>query len=151
MADSLADNQSYIRFSDKESGQVLVANFRLPGKAQTRANYEFGAGGISFATKNEAARARQAALDILEREEGRNSPNFKLMSKTKPAKTQSGFDSSETLFTFKETAKKFIREHVEKFNPVKSVGEARKADENKFWVEKRRIRETQEHFSRSDS
>ena len=115
---------------------MLVANFRLPGKVQTRANYEFGAGGISFATKNEAARARQAALDILEREEGRDSPTFKLMMKTKPAKTQRGFDSSETLFTFKEKAKQFIKEHVTKFNPVKRAGEARKSDENKFWVRK---------------
>ena len=50
------------------------------------------------------------------------------MKKTRPKKTQLGFDSKLIMHTFKETAVEYIQDHVKWYNPKKPQGAQRKVN-----------------------
>ena len=53
---------------------------------------------------------------------------YKDMKKTRPKKTQLGFDSKLIMHTFKETAVEYIQDHVKWYNPKKPQGAQRKVN-----------------------
>ena len=51
--------KSFARFQNHETGDVVVANFKLGGKIDERLTYEFGYNKVNFKTKEEALDAKK--------------------------------------------------------------------------------------------
>ena len=122
-----APRQSYVRFQEKSTGRVILANHRLIEGAD-RSNYEFAVGGETFASYDEAEAARLIALEEC-KDSGRGTA-CNDMIKSRPKKTQISFDSRYIMKTFHQTAIDYITEHVENNNPQKADGQERSETEN---------------------
>ena len=125
--------RNYVRFQERSSNRVIVADFKLKEGGKERYHYEFGGQeGGTFESYAEAERARLASLDAYLAIPGNAITDvlYRDMKKTRPKKTQVGFDSKLIMNTFKETAQEYLTQHVNWHNPIKPTGTARTAEEN---------------------
>ena len=131
--------QNYVRFMEKTTGKVIVANYRLKGMAKhidilDRSNYEFAVNQTVYNTKAEAQAAKEDGLAAL-KANGIPESNglYKDMKSSVPKKTQDGYDSREILHRFHSVAIDYLTEHVEESNPITTDGDA-KTDNKPFFL-----------------
>lgn len=118
--------KNYMRFMEKDSHKVVVANYRVKDGAVTKfdekTNYEFAVDKISFADKQDATDAIGIYYDEMK---ARGASNNVLtdIKNSKPKLTQLGFDSEEIMHRFHQKAIDYVTDHVNDKNPVKAEGE----------------------------
>ena len=91
-----AGKQNYVRFIEKTTGKVIVANYRLRGMAKhvqvdDRSNYEFAVDRKVYKSKAKAEQARNEELLRLKAEGfGERSQIYQDMNSSRPKLTQDG-------------------------------------------------------------
>ena len=115
----------WIRFVERPTGKVLVANLIVSTRHETSSNFEFAVNGTTYASFEEANRVRKQM--IADCPDG--DPCQKLKH-TVPKRTQLNFDSRFITRTFHETAIDYIEQHVTERNPKMMKNKKRTEKQN---------------------
>ena len=127
--------QNYVRFIEKTTGKVILANYKLKGmvvQQEDRSNYEFAVNQTVFDSKEEAEAARQAAIKEMEANGMKNTGLWRDMKISRPKLTQEGFDSKEIMHRFHSTAIKYLKEHESDKNSIAKAGQKKKNNQPFF-------------------